>query len=53
MKKYRIDIYTGWSVYDDLVSREYKYFSCVDDAKIYAHGKIEGTNFGFSILEVS
>lgn len=53
MKKYRIDIYTGWSVYDGLISREYKYFMCVDDAKIYAYGKIEGTNLSFSILEVS
>lgn len=53
MKKYRIDICTGWSVYDGLISREYKYFSCVDDAKIYAYEKIEGTNLGFSILEVS
>lgn len=53
MKKYRIDIYTGWSVYDGLISREYKYFFCVDDAKIYAYGKIEGTNLSFSILEVS
>ena len=53
MKKYRIDIYTGWSVYDGLISREYKYFFCVDDAKIYAYGKIKGTNLSFSILGVS
>ena len=53
MKQYRIDIYTGWSVYDGLISREYKYFICVDDAKIYAYEKIEGTNLGFSILEVA
>ena len=52
MKKYRIDIYTGWSVYDGLISREYKYFICVDDAKIYAYEKIKGTNLSFSILEV-
>lgn len=52
MKKYRIDIYTGWSVYDGAILREYKYFSCVDDAKIYAREKIEGTNLGFSVLEV-
>ena len=53
MKKYRIDIYAGWSVYDGLISREYKYFSCVDDAKIYVYEKIEGTNLSFSILEVA
>ena len=52
MKKYRIDIYEGWSVYAGLISREYKYFLCVDDAKIYAYSKIQGTNLGFSVLEV-
>ena len=53
MTKYRIDIYTGWSVYDGLISREYKKFNCVDDAKIYAYSKIEGTKYGYSILEVA
>ena len=52
MVKYRIDIYTGLSVYDGLISREYKYFPCVDDAKIYAYAKIEGTNLSYSIQEV-
>lgn len=51
-KLYRIDIYTGWRVYDGLISREYKRFSCVDDAKIYAYGKIEGTALGYSVQEV-
>ena len=53
MQKYRIDIYQGWSVYSGLISREYKYFACVDDAKIYACSKIQGTNLGFSVLEVN
>lgn len=53
MSKYRIDIYTGWSVYDGLISREYIFFPCIDDAKIYAYSKIEGTNQGYSILEVN
>lgn len=49
--KYRIDIYTGWLVYDGLISREYKTFNCIDDAKIYAYGKIKGTSYGYSVLE--
>ena len=53
MQKYRIDIYQGWSGYAGLISREYKCFVCVDDAKIYAYSKIQGTNLGFSILEVN
>ena len=53
MTTYRIDIYSGWSVYDSLVSREYKQFKCVDDAKIYAYSKIEGTQLGYSINEVA
>ena len=53
MQKYRIDIYEGWAVYAGLISREYKYFVCVDDAKIYAYSKIQGTNLGFSVLEVA
>ena len=53
MQKYRIDIYQGWSVYDGLISREYKHFLCVDDAKIYAYSKIQGTNLGFSVLKVA
>lgn len=52
MVKYRIDIYEGWSVHDGLISREYKEFPCVDDAKIYAYSKIEGTKLGYSVLEV-
>lgn len=52
MTKYRIDIYAGPFVYDSLVSREYKRFHCVDDAKIYAYGKIQETKYCFSILEV-
>lgn len=49
---YRIDIYTGWSVYDTLISREYRKFKCVDDAKVYAYRKIEGTKNSYSIQEV-
>lgn len=52
MQKYRIDIYEGWSVYAGLISREYKYFICVDDAKIYAYSKTQGTKLSFSVLEV-
>lgn len=52
MTKYRIDIYEGWSVQDGLISREYREFLCVDDAKIYAYGKIEGTGLSYSVLEV-
>ena len=52
MQKYRIDIYTGWSVWDGLISREYIECKCVDDAKVYAYRKIEGTQNGYSIQEV-
>lgn len=53
MKLYRIDIYEGWRVYDGLIGREYRRFICVDDAKVYAYGKIEGTALGYSVQEVN
>ena len=53
MRKYRIDIYAGWRVSDGLISREYKQFPCVDDAKIYAYSKIAGTGLGYSVQEVA
>lgn len=40
---YRVDLYTGPFTYDGLVSREYKHFKCVDDAKIYAYDKMQAT----------
>ena len=40
---YRVDIYTGPFTYDGLLSREYKRFKCVDDAKVYAYEKMQAT----------
>ena len=49
--KYRIDSYTGWSVYDGLILREYKRFKCVDDAKVYAYllAQKHGEKCGYSL----